>query len=161
MIEAEFLASLRRRHRTELVLTLVQLEQLCPGWWADLTELAEQLGTDRASLNRSLTKLERLGLLRRESISNTGGNWLWWVKRSETDQARDEDEPGWGLRDLATRKLRHVAISKRWKWAADRGIKKTTFSAFLNGGQMVLHGRWRIESTPWDDNVTDCDDAPD
>ncbi len=158
MIEAEFLASLRRRHRVELVLTLVQLEQLCPGWWADLSELAEQLGTDRASLNTTLTKLERLGLLRRSRIGNTGGNWVWWVKRHEGDEPRAGDEPGWSLRDVQVGHTIKVPITARWEWAAKRGINKNTFSAFLNGGQQVLHGRWRIASTPWD--VTDCYDPP-
>lgn len=31
VIEPEFLAALRRRHRSEPVLLMVQLEQLCPG----------------------------------------------------------------------------------------------------------------------------------
>ena len=161
MIEAEYLAALRRRLRTELVLTLVQLDQLCPGWWADLSELAEQLGTDRASLNRSLTKLERLELLRRESISNTGGNWVWWVKRSEDDRARERDEPGWLLQDLQRRRVVHVPISQRWAWAARQGINRTTFGCFLNGGQKVLHGRWRVRASPWDTDVTECDDPSD
>jgi hypothetical protein len=158
VIEAEFLASLRRRHRVELVLTLVQLEQLCPGWWADLSELADQLGTDRGSLNKSLTKLESLGLLKRSRISNTGGNWVWWVKRSADDQPRPEDEPGWRLRDEASDNVKLVSISRRWEWAANRKINKHTFSSFLNGGQRMLHGRWRIVSSPWD--VTDCDAPP-
>jgi len=145
VIEAEYLASLRRRHRAELVITLVQLEQLCPGWWADLSELADQLGTDRGSLNKSLTKLESLGLLKRSRISNTGGNW-------------PDDEPGWRLRDEASDNVKLVSISKRWQWAANRGINKHTFSSFLNGGQRMLHGRWRIVSSPWD--VTDCDAQP-
>jgi hypothetical protein len=159
VIEAEFLASLRRRHRVELVLTLVQLEQLCPGWWADLSEMAEQLGTDRGSLNKSLTKLEQLGLLMRSRIGNTGGNWVWWVNRSAEDRPRAADEPGWQLRDEVSDYSARVPISTRWEWAAKRGINKNTFSAFLNGGQKVLHGRWRIASTPWD--VTDCYDPPD
>lgn len=161
MIEAGYLAALRRRLRAELVVTLVQLEQLCPGWWADVSELAEQLGTDRASLNRSLTKLQRLGLLRRESISNTGGNWVWWVKRSEDDLPRSGDEPGWRLRDQLLKRTIDVPISQRWSWAAGQGIPKNTFSAFLNGGQKTLRGRWRVLSSPWDVNVTDCEDPPD
>lgn len=156
VIEPAFLASLRRRHRAELVLVLVQVEQLCPGWWADLSVLAEQLGTDRASLNRSLTKLERLGLLRRSRISNTGGNWVWWVKRREGDKPRGDDELGWRLFDIKTQTSLAVAVSKRWEWAARREINKNTFGAFLNGHQHVLLGRWRVTATPWD--MTDCYD---
>jgi hypothetical protein len=161
VIEAEFLASLRRRHRVELVLTLVQLEQLCPGWWADLSELADQLGTDRASLNRSLTKLERLGLVRRERISNTGGNWVWWVKRSEADEPRPEDEPGWRLRDVKVGKTIRVTIRDRWRWAERHGIAQPTMQSFLGGYQQTLHGRWKVTGSPWDENVTDCYDPPD
>ncbi len=57
MIQPAYLAKLRYELRAELVITLVQLEQLVPGWWCSLSDLAEQLGTDRASLNRSLSKL--------------------------------------------------------------------------------------------------------
>ena len=60
-----------------MVLLLVQLEQVCPGWWVDLSQLAEQLGTDRATLNRSLVQLERLDLIRRYSLANGGGTWIW------------------------------------------------------------------------------------
>lgn len=160
MIEAEFLASLRRRHRVELVLTLAQLEQLCPGWWADLSELADQLGTDRGSLNKSLTKLESLGLVKRSRISNTGGNWVWWVKRSADDQPRPEDEPGWRLRNVQTGKTVRVPISQRIKWAEARGIPRATMRGFLNGNRLMLQGRWKVTGSPWDEKVTDCYDPP-
>jgi hypothetical protein len=151
MIDAEYLAQIRRQHRCELILTLVQLEQLCPGWWADLSELADQLGTDRATLNRSLTKLERLGLLRRERISNTGGNWIWWVKRHADDQPRPGDEPAWILRDGELGKTIRVPISTRWKWAAARGIPQSTMRGFLNGHRSTMQGRWRVVGSPWDE----------
>ena len=160
MIEAEFLASLRRRYRVELLITLVQLEQLCPGWWPDVSELAEQLGTDRSSLNRCLTKLERLGLLRRSMISNTGGNWVWWVKRSEGDEPRPEDEPGWRLRDVQSGRTVRVPISQRKEWAAARGIPTGTMRGFLNGHRTVLRGRWKVAGSPWDAIVNDCDAPP-
>ena len=150
VIDAEYLAQIRRQLRAELVITLVQLEQLCPGWWADLSELADQLGTDRASLNRSLTKLERLGLLRRERISNTGGNWVWWVKRHEGDEPQPQDEPAWSLRDVRVGKTIRVTIRDRWRWAQRHGIARPTMQSFLGGYQQTLQGRWKVTGSPWD-----------
>lgn len=151
MIEPQFLASLRRRHRAELVLVMVQLEQLAPGWWLTLHDLAEQLGTDRATLNRSVRKLEDLGLLRRASISNNGGTWIWWVQRHESDAPRAEDEPAWVVRDLTRRRqTERVTISERWEWARRRGIPRQTMRSFLSGGQLKMRGRWELVSSPLD-----------
>jgi len=150
MIDPAYLAALRCQLRCELLLTMVQLEQLCPGWWADLSELALQLGTDRATLNRTLTKLEALGLIRRERISNTGGNWVWWVKRSGSDQPRAEDEPAWKLRDIQRREVVRVTIRSRWAWAEARGIPRATMRGFLNGHRRTLKGRWEVVGSPWD-----------
>ena len=150
MIDPAYLAALRCQLRCELLLTMVQLEQLCPGWWADLSELALQLGTDRATLNRTLTKLEALGLIRRERISNTGGNWVWWVKRRDGDQPRAEDEPAWKLRDIQRREVVRVTIRSRWAWAEARGIPRATMRGFLNGHRRTLKGRWQVVGSPWD-----------
>ncbi len=150
MIEPAFLASLRRRHRAELVLVLVQLEQLAPGWWLTLHDLAEQLGTDRATLNRSIRKLENLGLLRRASISNSGGTWIWWVQRTEGDQPRPEDEPAWMLRDLSRKRPVRIPVSGRWAWAQRQGIPRQTMRSFLAGHQRVLRERWELVATPMD-----------
>jgi len=132
------------------VLVLVQLEQVAPGWWLTLTELADQLGTDRATLNRSIRKLEDLGLLRRASISNSGGTWIWWVKRAEGDEPRPEDEPAWVVRDVKRRLQQRVTISERWAWAERQGIPRPTMQGFLGGYQKVLYGRWELIGTPMD-----------
>jgi hypothetical protein len=151
MIEAPFLAELRRRFRAELVLVLVQLEQLCPGYWPDLTELAEQLGTDRATLNRSLRKLESQQLLRRASISNGGGTWVWWVARHSHDQPRNDAEPAWLLRDLSECRIHRVALTQRWNWARRHNIPRGTMRNFLTGGQMTMRERWQLVATPHDE----------
>ena len=150
MIHPPYLAALRHRYRAELVLVLVQLDQVCPGWWGSIEELAEQLGTDRATLNRSLRKLERLEMVRRASNSNSGGTWLWWVKRSENDQPRPEDEPAWTVRHLSNRTLERIPMSQRWQWAAHRGVPRNTMRSFLTGGQTTLRGRWQLVATPYD-----------
>lgn len=160
MIEPEFLASLRRRHRAELVLVMVQLEQVCPGCWLTLQELADQLGTDRASLNRSVRKLEDLGLLRRTTVSNYGGTWIWWVARREGDKPLPEAEPAWVVRYVTDRGLHRIPVSQRWEWGERRGIPRGTLRSFLAGNQRLLRDRWQLVSTPFDEFVTDCDDSP-
>lgn len=151
MIHPEYLAALRRQYRAEMVLVLVQLEQLVPGWWESLQDLAERLGTDRATLNRSIRKLEDLGLLRRSSISNTGGTWIWWVKRHDADHPQPEDEPAWVLRNVRWRAAHErVTISQRWEWARRHQIPKGTMQSFLSGGQRVLRDRWELVATPHD-----------
>ena len=129
---------------------MVQLEQLAPGWWLSLQDLAEQLGTDRATLNRSIRKLEDLGLLRRASISNSGGTWIWWVQQHEGDAPRPEAEPAWVLRDRSRRLHERVAISERWSWARRHRIPRNTMRSFLAGHQRVLRERWELASSPFD-----------
>lgn len=151
MIESEFLAQLRRQHRAEMVLVLVQLEQICPGWWESLEDLAAELGTDRATLNRSLRHLEDRGLIQRCSISNKSGTWIWWVKRHAADAPQPEEEPAWILRSMKTRCLNRVPISQRRHWAEQRGIPLPTLIGFLNGHQKTLVRQWQLIGTPFDE----------
>lgn len=137
-----------------MVLVMVQLEQVCPGWWESLADLAEQLGTDRATLNRSLRHLEDRGLIRRCSISNKSGTWIWWVKRSEDDEPRPEDEPAWTLRMITSNHTARVTVSGRSEWAKARGIPLPTLIGFLYGRQTVLRGKWRVVASPFD-----CEDV--
>lgn len=150
MIQPEFIAQLRNRYRAELVLVLIQLEQLCPGFWPDLNDLAAQLGTDRATLNRSMRKLEDLQLLRRASISNGGGTFVWWVARQPGDQPQDKAEPAWVVRDIRRRMTHRVPLTQRWTWAAQHGIPKKTVRGFLMGDQLIMRDRWQLISTPYD-----------
>ena len=133
-----------------MVLLLVQLEQVCPGWWVDLSQLAEQLGTDRATLNRSLVQLERLDLIRRYSLSNGGGTWIWWVKRDEGDEPQPEAEPSWLIRDHQKQQSRRIPVSQRFEWARRHGIPLQTMRSFLAGNQRLLRGRWELRATPLD-----------
>lgn len=153
MIQAEFLAELRGRHRAELVLVMVQLEQLFPGYWSDLSDLAEQLCTDRATLNRSMRKLEDLTLLRRASISNGGGTWVWWVARHRDDQPEEGGEPAWVVRDCVTHRTQRIGLTQRWEWARRYGIPRQTMRSFLMGNQLVMRDRWRLISTPLDQTL--------
>lgn len=150
MIASEYLAMLRRRMRSEMVLVMVQLEQVCPGWWEDISDLAEDLGTDRTTLNRSLRKLEDLDLIRRTTITNQSGTWVWWVKRHANDEPRASDEPAWVLSRLKSRERERIPISKRREWARARGIPMPTLCSFLYGHQQTLRGQWRLVGTPLD-----------
>jgi hypothetical protein len=155
MIEPSHLAALRRRHRAELVLVLVQLEQLCPGTWDSLSDLAEQLGTDRATLNRSISQLRRLGLIGCVSRSNSGGTWLWWVSRYAGDAPPPEAEPAWVLCTDQYHYTR-IPLTRQREWAARRGIPYPTLRSFLAGHQRVLRGTWRLAATPFDTVTPDA-----
>jgi len=150
VIDPAFLASLRHQHRAEMVLCLVQLEQITPGWWQDLGYLATLLGTDRSTLNRALSTLERRDLIRRTSHGNSGGTWIWWVKRSAADMPDPNDEPAWRLQDITTRYTIRIPVSHRWSWPDKHNIPRATFRSFLAGNQSILRGRWRLMSTPLD-----------
>lgn len=150
MIDPAFLASLRHQHRAEMVLCLVQLEQITPGWWQDLAQLADLLGTDRATLNRSLSHLERRDLIRRTSHGNSGGTWIWWVKRHAADKPDPLDEPHWRVRDIISDWTIRIPVSQRWRWPDRHGIPRATWRSFLCGHQKTLRGRWRLMSTPLD-----------
>lgn len=150
MIEPSFLARLRQQMRAELVLALVQLDQVCPGYWPDISDLAAQLGTDRATLTRSMRKLETLQLLQRASISNGGGTWIWWVARRHNDQPPPDIEPAWIVRDIHRRQQQRVTITGRWEWAQRHNIPRETMRNFLLGGQMLMRNRWELISTPYD-----------
>jgi hypothetical protein len=146
---AFFQNGLTSKTGANLVLVLVQLEQVVPGWWLTLQDLAEQLGTDRATLSRAITKLERRGMLQRVTISNSGGTFIWWVKRDATDEPDPDDEPAWVLRSLGNRTHCRVPMSKRWEWARQHGVPRTTMQSFLGGYHRVLRGRWEIVSSPY------------
>jgi hypothetical protein len=149
-MDPAYLATIRRQYRCELVLTLIQLEQLCPGWWLSMIELAEDLGTDRASLNRSISKLEALGLLRRASHGNGGGTWIWWVKTSPEDLPDPKAEPAWVVRDIRDRNRYRIPISDPYSWGQRRKIPRQTMRSFLAGGQLLMRGRWELVQTPMD-----------
>jgi len=153
VIQSRFLAELRGTHRAELVLVMVQLEQLFPGYWADLSDLAKQLSTDRATLNRSIRKLENLGLLRRTSISNGGGTWVWWVARHRDDRPDEAAEPAWVVRDVRTHQTQRISLTRRWEWARRHGVPRQTMRSFLAGNQIVMRERWRLVSTPLDQTL--------
>lgn len=148
MIDPAYLAQLRRTLRAEHTMTLVQIEQLVPNWWPTITELAEQLGTERATLNRCLTKLEQRALLRRVTRGNGSGTWIWWVKRFENDQPDDSTAPRWVLRDLHRRRRREIILGQERAFAEEQGLSFHTVRNFLAGFRPVLAKRWQLVRSP-------------
>jgi hypothetical protein len=148
MIQPAFLAQLRRALRAEQAMTLVQIEQLVPNWWPTLTDLAEQLGTERATLNRCLSRLEQRGLLRRVTRGNSGGTWIWWVKRSEQDQPDDSAAPRWILREVTCGRRREIIVGQERAFAAAQGLSHHTVRNFLGGHRPILAKRWKLMSSP-------------
>ncbi len=150
MIDPEFLAVLRHRHRCELVLTMVQLEQLAPGWWPTQSDLAEQLGVIRSQLNINLQELSRAGLVGKIARSNSGGTWIYWVKRSENDQPAEDAAPAWVVRDRLRHTSERIRVDKQKDWALRYGIPPATLRSFLAGHQKVMNNRWTLVRTPFD-----------
>lgn len=149
-IAPTFLAALRRQQRCEHTLLMVQLEQLVPCWWESLHDLAEQVGSERATLNKALLVLDRKSLIARASLPNVGGTWIWWVKRHPTDKPIPSLEPCWTVWDTKNRISERIPIAKRRQWAEQRNIPYQTMRGFLAGRQLKLAGRWTLQSTPLD-----------
>lgn len=101
-----------------------------------------------------MVQLERLDLIRRFSLSNGGGTWVWWVKRSADDAPRPQDEPSWLIRDHEGQQSRRIPVSQRFQWADAHGIPRQTMRSFLAGNQRLLRGRWELRATP-----LDCEDV--
>lgn len=148
MIDPAYLSQLRRQLRAEQAMTLVQIEQLVPGWWPTLSDLAEQIGSDPATLRRCIGRLERQGLLRRVTRGNGGGTWIWWVKRSAEQEPDDTEAPRWVLRDVAGGRAFEVIMGQERKFAAAKGIPYNTVRNFLNGHRPLLAKRWKLISSP-------------
>lgn len=154
MIDPQFLASLRQQYRAEMILVMVQLEQLFPCWHSSITELSDQLGTERATLNRSLSQLRKLGLIQYYSIAK-GGCWIWWVKRHMDEIYDPKEEPGWDLRTTANHQTVRVHVSKRAEWAKSKKIPLATLNGFLLGYQTVLRKQWRVIRSPFDVEIVE------
>jgi hypothetical protein len=150
MIEPAYLAQLRRTMRAEHTITLVQIEQLVPNWWPTIDDLAEQLEMLPDTLHRTISKLERRGLLRRVSRSGGGGTWIWWVKRSAHDLPDDTYAPRWVLREVVGGRRRDIIVGQERAFAAAYGLPCNTVRSFLGGYRKVLAKRWQLVSSPLD-----------
>ncbi|MEN9860570.1 MAG: hypothetical protein RLZZ515_1052 [Cyanobacteriota bacterium] len=149
-IDPAFLADLRRHHRCELILLMVQLEQLTPNWWPSLIDLSNQVGSERSTLNKALLRLDERELIARASISNNAGTFIWWVKRHPKDEPDPRLEPRWTLRDHLRNRTEYLPLTGQRRWAERNGVNYPTLRGFLAGRQFKLLNRWSLQATPLD-----------
>ncbi len=144
---AAWLASLRRVHRPETVLTLIQLQELGPGLYTT-QDLMELLGVQSSSINLSLARLECAGLLRYEGWPKKG-RLVWWIADWNDLKPRTKLYPRWVLRANAAKEIE--VLFGREREAADKlGVHWKTLSNFLSRryGDSRLLGEWEIRRDP-------------
>lgn len=142
-----WIADLRRRHRSETILTLLQLQELGPGLYTT-EDLVERLGVQSSSTNLALARLKCAGLLRYEGWCKKG-RLIWWIADFGDTKPDPARFPRWILRVNAVREVE--VLFGRQREAADRlGVHWKTFSNFLSGryGDCRLLGEWYIAQDP-------------
>jgi hypothetical protein len=147
MTRTAWLASLRRQHRPETLLTLLQLQALGPGLYTT-QDLVERLGVQSSSTNLSLARLKCAGLLRYEGWCKKG-RLIWWIADWDDTRPRPERYPRWILRANAAKEAE--VLFGREREAANRlGVHRKTLSNFLSRryGDCRLLGEWEIKKDP-------------
>jgi hypothetical protein len=151
MIDPAYLATLRSSQvRPELVLTLVQLDAIAPGWWDSHQTLAGELGLTTCTFSYNLNALARKGLVAHKTFLNGGGTFIWWVKRSQADTPDPAATPAYVVRDLSRRLHERIPVNGIREWAKRRGIHQKTLWHLLSGRQRTLRYRWELVSSPYD-----------
>lgn len=145
---SEWIADLRRRHRPETVLTLLQLQVLGPGLYKS-EELAELLGFHARSARASLAKLKCARLIEYVKWSKHG--WLiWWIADWDNlTSDRWSQYPRWVLKANAARRV-EVWLGREAEAADKLGVTLKALQNFLGGryGYYRLLGEWDIEVNP-------------
>jgi hypothetical protein len=150
MIDPTFLASLRRQYNAQDLLLLVQLEQVAPTWWPNQEEMADQFGTERSVIYKSLMRLEGRGLIAKHASKR--GTHVWWVRRHKNDKPDKRNAPAWVLRDMQSKwkTLIRVPVDLERAWCQKEGILFRTFQKLTYGKTSLLAGRWELAGHPWD-----------
>ena len=149
MIEPDYLAFLREKCDTRDILFLVQLEQLVPGWWPNVGELAELLNVRPDTAAQALRRLKKQGLIKVTAYGK-GGSFIWWIKRSSKDKPDPRLAPSWKVKDITTGKVEDVFIHQRRMWAERNNLHYPSFRMFLYGYRKVMAGKYKLVSTPID-----------
>lgn len=160
MIDPTYLSFLRGTIRAEMLLTMVQLEQRCPGWWPSQADLAEDLGLCSDTLTRNIYRLMRKGLVGASTNVNAQGAWVYWVKRSADDRLDPNLAPAYVLRDRSRRLLERLPLDQCKDWARRHRIPWRTMLSFLGGHQKVLRRRWEVASGPHTQHLEGGDSDP-
>jgi plasmid maintenance system antidote protein VapI len=145
---SEWIADLRRRHRPETVLTLLQLQVLGPGLYTT-QELVELLGVQSSSTNLSLARLKCAGLIEYVGWPKKG-RLIWYVADWDNPTAdRRSHHPRWVLKANAAKRA-EVWLGRQAEAAHKLGVDRKTLSNFLSGryGYCRLLGEWDIELNP-------------
>jgi hypothetical protein len=150
MIHPSYLATLRCRMRAEILVTMIQLEQLTPGWWETSDLLAAELGLCKRTMHENLRVLSRAGLVAHFMQRRSSHTWLWWVKRSPDDSPDPAQIPVYVLRSLTSHRHDRIPVNAVHQWAETRGLCYETVRKFLAGDQRILRNRWQLISTPLD-----------
>ena len=155
MIDPSYLATLRSQMRAELVLTMMQLDPLVPGWWESRHALGAELGVTGFALGANLSALARKGLVAHAPLNGGSGTFVWWVKRSPIDMPDPALVPAYVVRNITRRLHERIPVNGITQWAAVRGISRSTMGDFLGGRVKKLRNRWELVSTPYDLEVED------
>ena len=151
MIDPSYLATLRSSQlRPELLLTMVQLAPMVPGWWEGHEQMAAELGLTPHTFSYHLKALSRKGLVAQKTFLNGAGTFVWWVKHSPTDTPDPLAVPAYVVRNIERREHVRIPVDGITEWAKRRGIPRTSMWAFLSGGRRVLRSRWELVSSPYD-----------
>jgi hypothetical protein len=145
---AAWLADLRRSHRSETVLTLLQLQELGPGLYTT-QDLVEHLGVQSSSTNLSLARLKDAGLLRYEGWCKKG-RLIWWIADCDAPAPDPATRyPRWVLRANAAKEA-EVLLGEEREAARKLCVHPKTLSNFLSGryGDCRLLGEWMIKTNP-------------
>jgi hypothetical protein len=143
-----WIADLRRQHRPETVLTLLQLQALGPGLYTR-DELQERLGLSDRAVIQSFARLQAHGLIRYEGWQ-TKGRLIWWIadwNAAPPDPATQF--PRWVLRANAAHRV-EVLFGKEKEAAKRFGVDHGSFRNFL--GRRTSHnrllGQWQVQLDP-------------
>lgn len=145
---SEWIADLRRRHRPETVLTLLQLQVLGPGLYR-ATDLARCLGVEPRTVFSIMERLKSAELVEFESWGKRG-RLIWWVATSRYQKPdREALFPRWVLRSNAARRF-EVLFGTEKETAVKLGMSWRSLSNFLNESRSPywLLGQWSIELNP-------------
>ena len=142
-----WIAELRRKHRPETVLTLLQLQELGPGLYTT-KQLVDLLGLQSSSINLALGRLKCSDLLRFEGWPKKG-RLIWWIADHDDIIPRTERFPRWVLRANAAKEA-EVLLGKEREAAEKLCVHWKSLSNFLSGRykEHRLLGQWDIKFNP-------------
>jgi hypothetical protein len=144
---AAWLAELRRTHRPETILTLLQLQALGPGLYTT-QDLVELLGVQSSSTSLSLARLKCSGLVQYEGWCKKG-RLIWWIADWDGIRPAADRFPRWVLRANAASEV-EILFGREKEAAKGLNVHWKTMSNFLSRrySSHRLLGRWEIKHDP-------------